>query len=77
MMIKLSKKWLDELSLKPETGMGYQVVTVVLKDGKKFDHAVVTEGCITQVRGLKNIPFTEEQIDKLILTHEKWDFSIG
>ncbi len=73
-MIKLTKKWVKELISKPETGMGYQIVSVILKDGKRFDQIVVVEGQITQIRGIKDIPFTEDQIDQIILTHDKWDF---
>jgi hypothetical protein len=35
--MKQSTKCKTELVSKPETGMGYQVVSVVLKDGKRFD----------------------------------------
>jgi hypothetical protein len=58
----------------PETGMGYQVVTVVLKDGTRFDQVVVVEGCITQIRGRADIPFTEDDIARIVVTHDKWDF---
>lgn len=76
-MIELSAKWAAELASKPETGMGYQVVSVVLKGGRTFDRVVVVEGHITEVRGYKDIPFTEYQIDQIILTHDKWDFNAG
>jgi len=36
-MIKLSAKWAEELVSSPETGMGYQVAAVVLKNGIRFD----------------------------------------
>lgn len=74
-MIILSQKWINELVAKPETGMGYQVVSIVLKDGRKFDQAVVIDGMITEIRGTKNIPFTEEQIAQIILTHDKWNYN--
>lgn len=74
-MINLSPKWLACLIDKPETGMGYQVVSIILKDGRKFDQVAIVEGRVTQIRGLDDIPFTEEQIAKIILTHDKWDFN--
>lgn len=74
-MIELSVKWLAELVHKPETGMGYQVVTVILKDGRRFNQVAVVEGRITQIRGLADIPFSEEQIAEIILTHDKWNFN--
>ena len=55
--------------------MGYQVVTVVLKDGKRFDQVAVVEGRITEIRGHKDIPFVEDDIAKIILTHDKWNFN--
>jgi hypothetical protein len=74
-MINLSPKWAKELAGKPETGMGYQVVSVVLNNGKKLDQVVIVEGRITQIRGFGDIPFAEEQIAQIILTHDRWDFN--
>ena len=74
-MVALSKQLSLELVLKPETGMGYQIVSVILTDGKRIDQAVVVEGRITEIRGFKDIPFTEDQIAQIILTHEKWNFN--
>ena len=74
-MITLSAKWKSELVSKPETGMGYQVVSVILQDGRRFDQAAVVDGVISEIRGLGRIPFTEDQIAQIILTNEKWDFN--
>ena len=74
-MITLTTKWASELASKPETGMGYQVVSVILKDGKRFDQVAVVEGRITEIRGRKDIPFAEDQIAQIILTHDKWNFN--
>jgi hypothetical protein len=74
-MITLSKKWASELVSKPETGMGYQIVSIILKDGRKFDQVAVVEGHITEIRGRKDVPFAEDEIDHIILTHDKWDFT--
>jgi hypothetical protein len=74
-MITLSTKWATELASKPETGMGYQVVSIILKDGVRFDQVAVVEGRITEIRGRKDIPFTEDQIAEIILTHHKWNFN--
>jgi len=54
--------------------MGYQVVSVLLKSGKRFDQVAVIGGEIAEVRGLPDVPFAEEDIAQLILTHDKWDF---
>lgn len=74
-MLALSKKWLTELLSKPETGMGYQIVTVLLKDGRRFDRVVVNSGYITQIKNVAGIPFTEDDIQKMIVTHDKWNFN--
>jgi predicted signal transduction protein with EAL and GGDEF domain len=74
-VITLSSKWVSELASKPETGMGYQVVSVILQDGRRFDQTAVVEGVISEIRGLDEIPFTEDQIAQIILTHDKWDFN--
>ena len=73
-MLRLSPKWTRQLVLMPETGMGYQVATVALKDGRRFDQVVVVEGRITQIRGRADIPFTEDDILQIVVTHDKWDF---
>ena len=76
-MFPLSKKWYEKLSSQGETGMGYQIVSVVLTDGQRFDQVVVDSGYITKVRGRKDIPFSEEDIADITVTHDKWDFSEG
>ena len=74
-MIKLTEKWVTELIGKPETGMGYQIVSVVLMDGRLFEQVIIIDGLINGIRGLDNIPFTVEEIAQIILTHDKWDFN--
>lgn len=73
-MLALSSKWARELAGKPETGMGYQVVSVILKDGRRFDRALVVGGYITKIKDIEGVPFTDEQIDTIVVTHDKWDF---
>ena len=75
-MLNIPNKFAKELVSQPETGMGYQVVKIILKDGRQFNQvAVIQSSVIGQIRGMKEIPFKGEDIDKIILTHEKWDFS--
>ena len=74
-MIKLSKKWVDVLAAVPETGMGYQIATVILRDGRRFDQVAIVEGCISEIRKVEGVPFDENQIVEIIVTHEKWDFN--
>ena len=54
--------------------MGYQVVSVVLKDGKRFDQVAIVGRLIAEIRGRADIPFAEDDIAEIFLTHDKWDF---
>ncbi|HET6886500.1 MAG TPA: hypothetical protein VFH87_01125 [Candidatus Udaeobacter sp.] len=74
-MLPLSGKWASKLAAEPETGMGYQIASIVLKDGKRFDRVVVVDGNLTRVRGVEGIPFSEDQIEQIIVTHDKCDFN--
>ena len=73
--VVLSKKWASYLSSLPETGMGYQVVAVVLKNGQKFERVVIDSGYITRVRGYGEIPFAETDIVEIRVTHDKWNWN--
>jgi len=50
-------------------------VSVILKDGRQINQVAIVDGRIAQIRGLNNIPFKEDVIDQIIVTHENWDFS--
>lgn len=65
----LSKKWAPRLLSQSETGMGYQIVTVRLRDGRAFDDVVVVGGLITQVPGSNGVPFSEADISDIVVTH--------
>lgn len=74
-MLVLSEKWREKLRRLPETGMDYQVVTVVLHDGRGFPRTIV-EGacCISAINGVEGVPFREEDIEDIVVTHDKWDW---
>ena len=75
-MLKLTeKRFTGYFRQQAETGMGYWIATVFLKNGGVFPQAVIVGGVITHVRGLEAIPFTEREIDRCEVTHDKWDFS--
>jgi hypothetical protein len=73
-MLQLSDKWATILTASPETGMGYQVVSIKLKDGSRYDQVLIEGGYVTRIRGLARIPFREDQIDAITVTHDKWNF---
>lgn len=73
-MIILSNKWGPKLVAQGETGMGYQIATIVLKDGEQFKQAVIVGRNLTRIRNMEKIPFEENDIDEIVVTHDKWDF---
>jgi len=44
---------------------GYQFVSVTLKDGRRFEPAVASEGCTIEVKGHNHVPFTPGEVDSL------------
>jgi hypothetical protein len=51
----------------PETGMGYQIATVHLSDGRHYDRAIIVGGYITQVGEETEIPFAESDIARIVV----------
>jgi hypothetical protein len=74
-MIQLSRKWTQQLITQPEAGMGYQIATVVLADGRRFERVIIDSGYITRIKDVVGIPFTEAEIQDIIVTNDKWDFN--
>lgn len=73
--VKLADRWVEFLTNQPETGMGYWVVTAVLRDGRRFDRVVIVGDLVTQIYGRGDIPFEEQDIAEIIVTHDKWQFN--
>lgn len=69
-----SGKWLEKVKSIPETGMGYTVVNIGLTDGRVFAQVLIDTGVLVRVRGLMDVPFTEEEIAEIAASHEKWDW---
>jgi hypothetical protein len=65
---------LDYLKQGAETGIGYQLGSVELKDGRFFDQVVVSECCIIEVRGYAEIPFAPHEVASLNINHKRWNF---
>jgi putative SOS response-associated peptidase YedK len=53
---------------------GYQFVSVRLKDGRVFAQAVASEGCLIQVKGFREIPFVETDIESVDADAAPWNF---
>lgn len=69
--LELSNKWAPVLIGQPETGMGYQITTVILKDGRRFPNVTIAGGIVTEVAGHGDIPFRDEEIADIVITHGK------
>ncbi len=61
-MKELPQKWIDYLRKQPESGMGYQIATATLRDGRKFEVAVTDSHIVGAVRGYSDIPFDPEEV---------------
>ncbi len=73
-LIPIPRELAVNLRRQNETGMGYHVVSVTLKSGKRFDQVVASEGCVIHVRGHKDVPFTPEDVASVDLNHKRWNF---
>ena len=69
-MLELSDKWAPRLVAQPETGMGYQICMVSLKDGRQFQGVTIVGGTISEVPGHLVIPFAESDIQDILVTHK-------
>jgi hypothetical protein len=74
MGLKLSDRWIEYLLGQPETGMGYYVVTLNLRDGRTIPRAVIDSGYVTRVKDKAAIDFTADDIIGIEVTHDKWRF---
>jgi hypothetical protein len=45
-LVTIPNGWADYLRRQEQTDLGYQVVSVDLKDGRTFGQAIVSEGCV-------------------------------
>jgi hypothetical protein len=70
-MLALSDKWAPILVSQPETGMNYQIASVFLQDGRRFDHVFITGGFITRIGESEDIPFFEAEIARIVVNHGK------
>jgi hypothetical protein len=73
-LIPVPPECADSMKHQGETGIGYQVVSVDLKDGRRFEQAIASQGCIIQVRGYTDVPFSPEEVKAVHVTHNRWNF---
>ncbi|MFA5312886.1 MAG: hypothetical protein WC375_06140 [Methanomassiliicoccales archaeon] len=61
-MPKLPQKWIDFLAEEPETGMGYQVITVTLENGTVINNIAAKNCQYITMDGGKPIDFDPSKI---------------
>ena len=76
-VVTIPNGWADYLRREEQTGLGYQVVSVNLKDGRTFGQVVVSEGCVIQVRGHREVPFQQEEVASVQVNHRRWNFRVA
>jgi len=54
--------------------MGYVVVSVTLKDGRRYPQVLIDSGHLSRVRGLPHIPVVEDDIAEINQTDAKWNW---
>lgn len=62
------------LKKEPASELGYRFVAVKLKDGRIFEPAVESEGCIIAIKGHRSIPFTEIDVQSVDASSKSWNF---
>ena len=73
-LVPLPPETADRLKREKETGFGYQVVSVQLKDGRNFEQVAVSEGCIIAVRDHSEVPFRFDEVATVTVNHKRWNF---
>ena len=68
-MLALSDRWAKVLASQAETAMGYQIASVFLADGRRFDRVTIVGGFVTKIAGLNDIPFAESEIRDIVVNH--------
>ena len=63
-MLPLSGKWASKLAAEPETGMGYQIASILLKDGKRFDQVVIVGEKLRRSEELKASHFRKIKLNR-------------
>lgn len=73
-LVPIPEESLLQLRQKPSSELGYRFVSVKLKDGRVFEQAIESEGCIIQVKGQRSIPFTEAEVETVEASEKAWNF---
>jgi hypothetical protein len=70
-VLELSSRWGEFFRNQPETGTGYWICSVLLKNGRTLERVVVVGGTVSSIEGSSNFSLSEDEISKFIVTHDK------
>ena len=73
-LVPIPPETATSLKREKETGLGYKIISVVLKDGTRFEQVVASEGWIIAVRGFVEVPFEISEIATVTVNHQRWNF---
>ena len=73
-LVPIPAEFADSLKQAEETGIGYRVISVKLRDGRCVEQVLASEGCIIEVRGHKDIPFGPDDVVSVRVNHRRWNF---
>lgn len=72
-MLELSNKWGPRLVAQSETGMGYQVACVILKDGSRCNQVLIESGFVIRIQRPRSHPFHGRGHRRQVVTPDKWN----
>jgi hypothetical protein len=73
-LVPIPNELAGSLKKAKETGIGYQVVSVELIDGRRFEQVLTSEGCVIEVRGHREIPFGPKDVASVRVTQKRWNY---
>ena len=68
---RLDDRWAEVLASQPETGMGYQVVSMRLKDGRRIENVTIVGGYVSDLPDSTGRDFCSDDIEEIVVTHGK------
>ena len=69
--MRLADRWSTFLLTQPETGMGYQVVRLTLRDGRQFDGVTVVDGIASGLPPAVEAGLADDDIVEIVVTHSR------
>jgi hypothetical protein len=68
---RLGERWATVLLGESETGMGYQVATIKLHDGRCFEHVTIVDSAVSGLPQQIAEHLTEADVASITITHRR------